>query len=116
MSKLRIAVGARLKGFRKAAGMTQEELARKVGIDTKYVGDLENGRKAPSFDVLEKVLVVLELEPSEFFAFSFSEEKPRNPANLQALNSLFSRCDQDTLRLFHQLAKDVIRWAGSKKR
>ncbi len=115
MSKLRAAVGARLKEFRKAASLTQEELARKVGIDTKYVGDLESGRKAPSFDVLEKLLGVLDLEPSEFFAFALKEDKAESPVSAKVLGSLISKCDQKTLQLLHVLAKDVVRWAGSNK-
>lgn len=38
---------------RRDAGWTQEELAHRAGVHRTYVGDLENGRKSPTLDVVE---------------------------------------------------------------
>ncbi len=40
-----MALGARLRGLRAAAGMTQEELARASGLHWTYVGQIERGTR-----------------------------------------------------------------------
>ncbi len=37
------AIGRKLKAARKAKGMTQEQLAKQVGISTRRLGDIERG-------------------------------------------------------------------------
>ena len=48
-------VGGRLTRWRKAQGLSQQELARKIGISQAFVSSLELGRKQPSLQVLEEL-------------------------------------------------------------
>ena len=41
--------------------LTQEELADKVGISRAYMGYIEQGRNAPSLEVLDKITRVLKI-------------------------------------------------------
>lgn len=47
--------------------LTQEELGDKVGISRAYMGYIEQGRYAPSLEVLEKIAKVLKSPMSNFF-------------------------------------------------
>ncbi|WP_407353786.1 helix-turn-helix domain-containing protein [Luteimonas sp. R10] len=47
------AFGRVVSQARREAGWTQEELAHRAGVHRTYVGDLENGRKSPTLDVVE---------------------------------------------------------------
>jgi len=47
--------------------MTQEEVAEKVGISGGYMGFIEQGRYAPSLEVLEKIARALKTPISDFF-------------------------------------------------
>ena len=40
---------------RRAARMTQEELAAKASVHRTYVGDIENGRKSPTLDTANRL-------------------------------------------------------------
>lgn len=40
-------IGAKIRECRKACGLGQSELADKVGISTRYLGDIERGAKIP---------------------------------------------------------------------
>ena len=51
--------GKRLRGLRKTAGMTQEELALKLGIEKQHISRMENGARACSIDLLIELSVVL---------------------------------------------------------
>lgn len=49
----------RLKNLRKSSGMTQDELALKLGVVRKTVSDYENGRRYPkSTDTITKLCTI----------------------------------------------------------
>lgn len=58
-------VGKKVRKRRRELGITQEELADKVGISRVYAGYIEQGRHAPSLEVLEKIAKALKVRPSD---------------------------------------------------
>jgi transcriptional regulator with XRE-family HTH domain len=50
---IRSRFGQRLKKLRKKTGMTQAELADKLGLDRSYVGEIEQGKRNPCLVNLE---------------------------------------------------------------
>ena len=62
-------VGERVQLLRKRRGLSQEELAGKIGIDTKSLSRLERGAHYPSMETLERIRVELEAELKDFFDF-----------------------------------------------
>ena len=54
---------------RKTLGLTQLEVAEKVGTDVTYYAKLERGESVPSLKMLEKVLKVLKLKSSDVLPF-----------------------------------------------
>lgn len=47
--------GARIKAARKASGMTQAELANRLGIPYQSIGQWENDLRNPKFETLQKI-------------------------------------------------------------
>lgn len=66
-AKLPKVLGKKIQKQRKVAGYTQEELGDKVGISRAYMGYIEQGRYAPSLEVLEKIAKALKSPISDFF-------------------------------------------------
>ncbi len=64
---LREIVATNLRRLRHAKSMSQEELADRAGINRNYVGMLEREQHAATIDMLEKLALVLEADPIEFF-------------------------------------------------
>lgn len=54
-----------LREFRKAAGVTQEDLAFQSGYHPTYIGQLERGKKSPSLRTIMKLASVLGTNGSE---------------------------------------------------
>lgn len=54
-------LGKKIQKARNEKGMTQEELADKVGISRAYMGYIEQGRNAPSLEVLNKIARILKI-------------------------------------------------------
>ena len=54
-----------LRRIRRAADMTQKELAEKVGIAQKAVCGYETGQNSPSLPMLERLAAALGCEPRD---------------------------------------------------
>jgi len=55
-----------LKKYRKIAGLTQEQLARKSGVDVTLISRLENGQRTnASYPSIVRLARALNLEPEE---------------------------------------------------
>ena len=48
-------IGENIKQLRKSKGLTQESFANETGISRSYLSDLENNRKSPTIETLEKI-------------------------------------------------------------
>lgn len=57
-------IGKRLRQFRKELGMSQAELARRVGIDSRALGTYEHGRVPLPFHVFMRVHEKFSLNPA----------------------------------------------------
>lgn len=62
-------LGLNLKKHRLERGLTQENLAEKVGIHPTYVGKLESGKNNPSTKMLYKITRALGIKLSDLFDF-----------------------------------------------
>lgn len=60
--------GALLKQLRKAADVTQEELAFRVGLTRNYISLLERGVKSPTLIVFLRLCIALGQKPEEVMA------------------------------------------------
>lgn len=60
----------RIKEYRKQDGMTQKELATKIGISQNYLSELENGKYDIKLSLLCKIANALEVFPFELVEFA----------------------------------------------
>ena len=61
-------LGSNLRALRNAAGLTQPQLAERAGIEQGYLSKLENGRAAPSQEVIERLATALAVTPAQLTA------------------------------------------------
>ncbi|RDJ22005.1 XRE family transcriptional regulator [Bosea caraganae] len=67
---IREVFAANLKRYRRAAGLSQEELAHRAGIDRTYISALERCQYAASIEVLERLAQQLGVEPAQLLLSS----------------------------------------------
>lgn len=60
-------LGMRIKFLRKQRKWSQEDLAFYANVNKNYICDLENGRRNPSLDILERIAVGLGISLEELF-------------------------------------------------
>lgn len=56
-------VGAAIREFRQAAGLSQDELADRMDLSTPYVSMLESGKRYPSIEMLIRIALALQVQP-----------------------------------------------------
>lgn len=64
-AKLTKLICKRIKKYRSDRGLTQEDLAEKVGVSRVYIGYVEQGRNTPSLETLEKIAKALKIKITE---------------------------------------------------
>lgn len=69
MTQKDIALGKKIKKYRKHAGLTQEELAERVHVSTTHVGLVETGKRRMSLKTLQKVASVLGVKARDLLPF-----------------------------------------------
>lgn len=60
-------IGRRIQQYRKKKGLTQEQLAEKVGLSTNYISAVERGVNQLNLDKLIDVINILECSANEIF-------------------------------------------------
>lgn len=60
---LRKVVGSNVKGYRFKIGFTQEELAERCNLSSRYISDIENSNGNIPLDTIEDLAKVLKVSP-----------------------------------------------------
>ena len=56
-----------LRNLRKKSGLSQMELSLRCDVSTNYIGEIENGRRFPSVQMIDKIAAVLRIPPYLLF-------------------------------------------------
>lgn len=85
---------SRLRQAREQAGLTQLELAEKLGVTKSAIGNYENGVSSPKWDVLVQIFDVLHVEPNFLYQDSFSPPVSDSVHLTPAQSALLASFDQ----------------------
>ena len=62
-------LGRSIRKIRKAKGLTQEQLAEKIGTSTPWIGHIETGREVPNLTMLQKIAHALGVKVKELIPY-----------------------------------------------
>ena len=105
--EIRAIIGSNIRRYRKAANMTQEQLAEKVGVSTSFCANIERGGKSMSVAVLAKFAQALSVSVDSLV---FAPELFEN-AHVENIRSLLSQSDEQV----SALAEDIVRLLVSRE-
>jgi transcriptional regulator with XRE-family HTH domain len=114
-------IGKRLRGLRKARGLSQADIEEGAGLLRCYVSRVENGHTTPSIPILERWAEALEVELSQLFAAGSG--KPEAPQVLKKnrigcsdrkLLRLFSKVPPEFKPLLIALARQMVKGAATR--
>jgi transcriptional regulator with XRE-family HTH domain len=97
-------LGATIKQARIAVNLTQDELAEHIGVTGRYIMALENEHKQPSFEVLCKLILALNISADNIFY----PENPHTENEKEQLIRLLSQCNERDLKIITATAKAML--------
>jgi XRE family transcriptional regulator, regulator of sulfur utilization len=59
-------LGHALRALRKRAGMTQEQVAERLGVDPTFIGRLERGQRGAHWRTIRRILAAVDASVSDF--------------------------------------------------
>jgi Predicted transcriptional regulator with C-terminal CBS domains len=66
---IRKLVGSKIRDYRKARGLSQDQLGEFCGFHFSYIGGVERGERNISLENIAKIAEALDVEPKMFFDF-----------------------------------------------
>jgi len=100
---------ANLKRNRKERGLSQMTLSRLCDTTSNYIGQIEMGRRVPSFEKIEKIAAVLEIPSHRLFECEEPEEKKETPNAKLYLKELPDRVKKEIIaHIVNTIKKEVI--------
>lgn len=67
-------IGARIRKYREDRGLSQKELAEKIGISNSRVSNWEQGINRPDADIIAKICTALDVSASELLDVRLSAD------------------------------------------
>jgi len=68
MTSIRGLLSFNIKNRRQILGISQVNLAEKIGISAQYIGQIEQNKKFPSPEMLERIAEALEIDSPQLFS------------------------------------------------
>ena len=68
-------LGSKIRKYRQAAGLSQKELASRLGISNSRVSNWEQGINRPDADMLADICRVLEGSPSDLLGVTLTDDE-----------------------------------------
>lgn len=103
MEKVKENFAANVYYFRRLRGLTQAELAEKVGITTGFIGCIENARSNVSFDIIAKLADVLNTNVKSLF-----EIPPKKYTNKDQIDELVLKERESNYSITPKLADKLL--------
>ena len=99
-------LGKRIRALRKKNGLSQEQLAERVNMSSKYLGEIERGQVNFSIDIAERISNALDLELTDLF--DYQHELDRKTL-MKKINSLIQDASDENLQLIFRIIKSILK-------
>ncbi len=67
-------IGRRIRKYREICGLSQKELAQRIGVSNSRVSNWEQGVNRPDADILAEICKALQVSPSELLDVRLSPD------------------------------------------
>lgn len=93
-------IGKKIQELRKSCGMTQEQLAEKLGIDAKHLSRIEQGYHVPNYSLMQKLAKALDFS---LFAMNDIPIKKKTPEDktLKKILHIYNKAESEEERLYY---------------
>ena len=104
MGESPINLGRLIKNARLEAGLTQDNLAKQVGVTPRYIMAIENENKYPSIQVLSKIICTLKISADTIF---YPEMQHTDREKEQLIHMIYM-CDEREIKIAAATVKALL--------
>jgi len=108
MDKFYKNIGKRIRKLRKEKGISQEELAWKIGKSPNFIGLIERGKKRPSIETLRKISRVLNVPLKTFFE-ELQYSLPEEDIFIEKIRFLLRDTSEKDKKVVYQVIKSILK-------
>ncbi|MCW3792641.1 helix-turn-helix domain-containing protein [Paenibacillus sp. LS1] len=109
MSNIYLRVGKKIRLYRKARKLTQEELGEQLRIDQSYLGRIERGEVNITIETLDKIAISLHITPSQLLEDEKHDVKNKLKADIMdKIDTTLLSLSNKELEVIHRLIKDAL--------
>ena len=94
-------IGQRIRKYRKANGLSQEQLAEKIGISVTHMSHIETGNTKLSLSVFVDIAKALEVQADDLLCENSSERT----TSCYELTELLEGCSTQQIRIITDIVK-----------
>ena len=98
-------IGSRIREIRNKKGITQDQLAERVGISSKYLSSIERGKENPTLSTILKLARSLDVMPAEFFTHLEIEDPAKRKS---MIIEMLDGADETQLKLVYRVLTVMI--------
>ena len=109
---LLIQLGKRIRELRKNSKFTQSDLAEATGLSTNFIALIEQGKRSPSIETLDKIAKALKVTLDELFYFPSKATKVQEAE--KKLRDILKGKDANTILLVAEIAETVLKRVKKK--
>lgn len=111
MKNTKLKIGEQIKKYRMLRGMTQNDLAERVGLTEKQISKIETGIHYPMFENFVKIMEVLGVEMKDFD----NESKVDNNHIRSSILKIIYKADDYELKNYLAIIKQLEKMFKDKK-
>lgn len=96
-------IGQKIRKYRKAHGLSQEQLAEQIGISVTHMSHIETGNTKLSLQVFVDIAKSLEVQTDDLLFERLSTRK----TSLNELEEVLEKCSTRQIRIITDIAKST---------
>lgn len=114
MSKIAELIGQRIRQYRTAKGISQEELSLRSNLHASHLGQIERGEKSATLDSIEKIVNALEITFEDLFNFKSVPSNIDEPS-IERITSYLKIMNSEEQNDVLKVVKMLNRWKNKVK-
>jgi len=83
---LRLDIGELIVHLREEKKITQKELAKRAGLSSSGLSEIESGKKMPRFATLEKIASALDMDVAQLLSYKEENDLDKKPSTIENIS------------------------------
>lgn len=97
-----------IRRLREISGLTQEKFAEKLGLQTRSLADVEQGKYLPKPANIDKICLNLNINVSELFKTPHNSSETDKDELIKQINEKLNDMDVEYIKLFNNMIAHAL--------